>query len=98
MFQKGVDYIGLPFAMESIAALALVKNQPETAARIFGAADVLREDTHSPLPLPNLSVFQKNLALLRQWLDPSQFALAWTEGRAMTSEQAIVLALECVNE
>jgi len=98
MFQNGVDHIGLPFALEAIAALALMKNQPEKAARIFGAADALRKSTHSPLPLPNLPTFQRNLSLLHQRLDPLKFELTRTEGRSMTSEQAIILALECINE
>jgi len=29
----------------------------------------------------------------RQSLDPSAFAMAWTEGRAMTLEQAVAYAL-----
>lgn len=98
IFQKGEDYMGIPFALESVAALELVKNQPEKAARLFGAADALRKSTHSPLPHPDLSTFQKNLSLLHQQLNLSKFEVAWKEGCAMMSDQAIALALECVNE
>jgi hypothetical protein len=94
MFQKGADYVGLPFALESVAALELVKNQPEKAVRILGAADTLRKNTNSPLPLSNLSAYQMTLSLSQQQLDSSVFDLLWVEGRGMTIYEAIALALE----
>jgi predicted ATPase/DNA-binding XRE family transcriptional regulator len=97
MFQEEADYIGLPYALEAIAALALVKNQWEKAARIFSAADALRQSTHTPMPLPNYSTYQKNLSSLQQQLDRSKFESVWTEGRAMTIEQTIAYALESQN-
>ena len=98
MFQKAGDYIGLPFALESVAAFALVKNQAEKSTRIFSVADALRKMTHSPLPLPNHSAYQKNLSLLRQQLDPATFEILWKESCIMTSDQAIALALGCLKQ
>jgi len=94
VFQKGADYIGLPFAFESIAALACAKNKLEAAARIFGVADAFRKSTNSPLPPPNYDTYQMNLSILRQRLDPGKFDFAWTEGRAMTLDEAVAYALE----
>jgi tetratricopeptide (TPR) repeat protein len=94
ILQKGADFIGLPFALESIATLALRRNQPEKAVRLLSAADALRKNTNSPLPLPDHSSYQNNLSSVKEQLDPSMFDFLWSEGRAMTTDQAIAVALE----
>jgi len=38
--------------------------------------------------------FERNVAATRAQLDEATFAAAWTEGKAMTLEQAIEYALE----
>jgi predicted ATPase/class 3 adenylate cyclase len=94
LFQRGTDYVGLPFALESVAGLACIRNQLERAARILGAADALRKNTHLPLPLPYKSAHQKRISVIREQLAPSLFDFAWAEGQAMTMGQAIDYALE----
>ena len=65
------------------------------AARIWGAAERLREEIGSPLP-PN-----DGPATTGAWPRPARrlgddaaFDRAWQEGRALTLEQAIELTLE----
>jgi predicted ATPase/DNA-binding XRE family transcriptional regulator len=94
VFHKGADYIGLPFAFESVATLACAKNNLEAATRIFGVADALRKSSNSPLPPPNYDAYQTSLSVLHQRLDPSKFEFAWTDGRAMTPDEATAYALE----
>jgi tetratricopeptide (TPR) repeat protein len=98
MFQKGTDHVGLPFALESVAALMIAKDQLKKSAQIFGVADALRKNTNSPLPLPNLASYQKNISLLHEKLDGSEFDAAWQEGLTMTVAQAIEFALEETGE
>jgi hypothetical protein len=83
-----------PPALESVAALALIRNNLTNAARIWGAAESLRKKTNSPLPPPNLAVFESHLTHLQQQLDESTLRLAWADGQALTVDQAISLALE----
>jgi len=98
MFQKEADYIGLPYVLESVAGLLPTKKQLEYAARIYGSADALRQRTHSPLPLPDQSAYQKHLSLLKEQLGSSEFDVAWAEGSMMTSDEAVALALLCLDD
>jgi predicted ATPase/DNA-binding XRE family transcriptional regulator len=98
MFQKEADYIGLPYVLESVAGLLSTKKQLEYAARIYGSANALRQRTHSPLPLPDQSAYQKHLSQLKEQLGSSEFDIAWAEGSMMTSDQAVALALLCLDD
>ena len=64
------------------------------AARLFGAAEALRET----LGAPRLAIYARappaRVASLRSQLDEPACAAAWAEGRAMTLEQALAYALE----
>lgn len=93
LFQKGADYIGLPFAFEAVAALASTRNKFETAARILGAAETLRNSINSPLPPPNRAAYQASLSVLRQRLD-GRFDFVFAEGRAMTLDEAVAYVLK----
>jgi predicted ATPase/DNA-binding XRE family transcriptional regulator len=64
------------------------------AARIFGAAEKLRETLAAPV-LPFQRYFnERGVASLRAQLDEAAFAATWAEGRTMTLEQAVAYALE----
>jgi DNA-binding NarL/FixJ family response regulator len=60
-----------------------------------GASEALREADGLPLsPLVgSLSDYEGDLAAARAGLDEQSFAAAWSEGRAMTLEQAVEYAL-----
>ena len=98
IFQKEVDYIGLAEAMESVAALLLMKNKPDFAARIYGNVEALRKRIHSPLPLSHQLAYQKYLSLLKQQLKSSKLEVTWAEGSTMISEEAVALALLCMDD
>jgi hypothetical protein len=93
-FQKGADQIGLPFALESVAALALRWKLTEFAALILGAADTLRESTHSPLPPSNQADDQVVRSALQEQLGLDSFHSALSQGRMMPVDQVISLALQ----
>jgi len=63
------------------------------AARLFGAAEALRESIgHRPAP-QDQAHYDRRLASTRSGLGEAAFVAAWAEGRAMTLEQAIEYAL-----
>ena len=68
------------------------------AARLFGAAEAVRET----LGAPRLEIFrehhQRGVASLRTQLTERERTAAWAEGRAMTLEQAVAEALDCVGD
>jgi predicted ATPase/class 3 adenylate cyclase len=92
--QKANLTIALVYTVEGLASLNVNQNQPERAARLFAWADAMREQIgdHRP-PLEQASV-ERDLAVIHSTLNDAEFQKRSTEGRAMTTEQAITFALE----
>ena len=65
-------------------------------ARLFGAAEALRELIGKPLRRAQVATHDPAVAIVRQRLDPDSFGGAWSEGRAMNLEQARAYALAVV--
>jgi tetratricopeptide (TPR) repeat protein len=63
------------------------------AARLFGAAEALREILGAPILPHNQEYYQRRVAAARAQFDEATFAAAWAAGRAMTLDQAITEAL-----
>ena len=67
---------------------------PRGAARIWGAAQRLREEIGAPLPAKDRANHDRDVAAARAVLaNDAAFDLAWLEGRAMLLEHAIEYAL-----
>ena len=72
---------------DSLEGLALVATDPERAARLFGAAALLREATGSaPLPSDRAD-YQKRVAAVKAILGETAFIEAWEAGHAMALDQ-----------
>jgi predicted ATPase/DNA-binding winged helix-turn-helix (wHTH) protein len=85
---------GIARSLEELAHVALAAALPGRAARIWGAAERLREETGSPLSPRERTHSDPQVAAARSAMgDGSAFDSAWQEGRAMTIEQAIEYAL-----
>jgi non-specific serine/threonine protein kinase len=65
-------------------------------ARLFGAADALREMLGSPPPHGEGRSYRRAIAALHSTLDAAAFDAAWTAGKALSMEDAISEALELV--
>ena len=68
------------------------------AARLFGAAEALRETLGAPRLAIYEEHYQRSVASLRSQLDERAWAAAWAEGRAMTLEQALTEALDLLGD
>jgi predicted ATPase/DNA-binding CsgD family transcriptional regulator/DNA-binding XRE family transcriptional regulator len=76
-----------------LGSLAAVQGQAERAARLIGAAAVFHETSRTrAIPLTE-ALFAEGIELARQVMGEGAFATAWTAGRAMSSEEAIAVAL-----
>jgi hypothetical protein len=64
------------------------------AARLFGAAAVLDEQNGAPEYAVQEADYASHHAAARSKLGEKGWITAWTEGRAMTLDQAIAYALE----
>jgi tetratricopeptide (TPR) repeat protein len=80
--------------LEGLATVAGALDQPERAARLFGTADALRAALGAPLPPRERARREQAVAALRDALGEAAFAAAWAEGRALSLEDAVALALE----
>ena len=81
--------------LEGLSYVAFALAGPGRATRIDGAAERLREEIGSPLPANERPRYDRHVAAARAALgDDVAFDRAWQEGRALTIEQAIELALE----
>ncbi|HSH83355.1 MAG TPA: adenylate/guanylate cyclase domain-containing protein [Herpetosiphonaceae bacterium] len=69
----------------------------ERAARLFAAADAVRDSSGLQIAPTERSVQERHLAIAQAQLDEAAWQTASTEGRAMTLEQAIAYALEVSN-
>jgi hypothetical protein len=89
------DRRGAALALEGVAAATSASGDPVRAARIWGAAERLRDEVGAPLPLSGRPRYEQFITAARAALgDEVAFDAAWQEGRAMTMEEAIECALE----
>ena len=88
------EQLELPWALDTVAHLAVDEGQGERAVRLAGAAGQLRE-TMGTLDWPVMQRQREQwLAAAHTMLGNATFAAAWTAGQALTQEQAIAAALE----
>jgi tetratricopeptide (TPR) repeat protein len=69
----------------------------ERAARLFGAAKALLEPMGVSLEPGDLPEHERDLMYVRTRLDAKTFETCWNEGRALSFEQMVALALELEN-
>ena len=97
------DRGGIAWCMEKLAEIALIRGQQDAAndargeflqaAKLFGAAEAIREPLNSQIDTVDLPEYQRRVTQIRDHLGESAFKTAWDEGRGKTLEQAIGFAL-----
>jgi predicted ATPase/DNA-binding CsgD family transcriptional regulator len=83
------------FHLMGLAAVATHRDHLRRAAQLYGAGEALREAAGlSPKPFGRITYdFEGYLATVRAGLDEPDFDAAWSEGRAMSLDEAIEYAL-----
>lgn len=76
-------------ALEGLAGVAVAQRNSSRAARLFGAAQMLREIMNAPLPPTERDEYDRNIAANLSQVESKALA----EGQAMTLEQAVEYAL-----
>ena len=87
--------IGVARGLEAFAALAIHEHRPELAVQLIAAASALRETAGLP-PLPGARA-ERYLAPARR-LGDAAVARLWARGLALSSEDAVALALASSEE
>ena len=88
------DLWAIAYLLEDIGVLALQQGRPEHALRLAGASSELRQKIGAPLSPADQTRLEEMLAPARQKLSESEQTAAWSEGKNMTLDQAILEALE----
>jgi predicted ATPase/transcriptional regulator with XRE-family HTH domain len=81
----------IAFCLERLGQIATKQGVHAWAARLWGAASLLREAMDSPLPPVEHPAYEQAVADVRTHLDEKAFAAAWAEGRMMTLDQVLTV-------
>jgi hypothetical protein len=92
--QSAGDKFGPPYTLEALGLVAAALGDAQRAARLWGAAASWREAYSEPLPLNYQQDYAPIVTQARTQLGDEAYKAAWSEGQAMSPEQAIALALE----
>lgn len=92
------DRLGIAVSFSHLGNLAIRQGQFSRAARLFGAADGLRQIIGAPLPKTERADFERDLYLIRSRMGEAEFEQGWSVGREMALERAIAYALDGIEE
>jgi predicted ATPase/DNA-binding SARP family transcriptional activator/DNA-binding CsgD family transcriptional regulator len=85
-------------AVAGVASAAGAVGRPDLAAPLWGATEALRERISLPIPEPDLPFHLKMIAIARASANDSAFDEAWSRGRNISLEDALVLAQEAAEQ
>jgi predicted ATPase/class 3 adenylate cyclase len=97
-YQKGKTRVGVLFTVEGFASLAVCEHQWGKAIKLFSWASKQRENNGELRPPVEQVSVDRDLAAIRDHLTDTEIARLASEGNAMTTDQAITLALDESNE
>jgi hypothetical protein len=80
--------------LSALAAVAADANQPERAAKLYGAALAIMATMEYQIPASLLSVLDPCLQIARKQLGDAKFEELNAQGRVTTLKQVIAYALE----
>jgi tetratricopeptide (TPR) repeat protein len=83
------DQMNLVRCLEGFAKVAAAQEEPIWAARLWGAAESLREGIGYLLPPVFRPTYEHAVTAARTQVGEKTFAVAWAQGRNMTLEQVL---------
>jgi tetratricopeptide (TPR) repeat protein len=91
--QRSGDNMGLAECLAGLAVGLAELHQPDRAARLLGALQAVQETLRADATVMLPEEFDQFVIVLRDQLGAARFETLRTEGRALTIEQAVELAL-----
>jgi non-specific serine/threonine protein kinase len=85
--------LGIAECLEGFAALAQAGGRPRRAARLYGAAEALREITGARWMESDRAVHEDQVQGIQKRLGPQTFTAEWAAGRSLSAEDAVRFAL-----
>src|SRR5262249_24908007 len=92
-FRRSYERLDSLPALEAAAALSAHVEHQADAARLWGAAEALREQIGTPMWPIDRPDFERRAATARATLADETFGAAWQAGRSLTWEQSMDEAL-----
>jgi non-specific serine/threonine protein kinase len=86
------DKVGVAGSLRGLASIAALIGSHARSARLYGAAEAVREAIGAPLPRHH-PISELAIATARAGLGEAAFAAAWQEGREVTLAEAVTEAL-----
>ncbi len=93
VFQDYGNRPGVAHQLECFAMIAVAEEEPQHAAKLFGAAETIRELTGHKRTDEEEAEEAQFMSRLRAMLPEAEFNTLWAEGKSMTMDGAIQLAL-----
>jgi predicted ATPase/transcriptional regulator with XRE-family HTH domain len=87
------DKIGIAECLERIGGAIGVLGFPTDGSRLIAAGEALRAVASAPLPKRDRARYARSLAAVQALVSEEAFQQAWSEGRAITCEEAVECAL-----
>jgi predicted ATPase len=87
------QYAAVAHLLECFAFMAVNEKEFERAARLFGAAEAIRENIHINMREDECPEYEHNVAALHRELEEAALDAAWAEGSAMDLEKAVHFAV-----
>ena len=79
--------------LECLAYIAAAGGLAERAAKLFGAAEALRQSIGTTMTAYERREYDAAVAQLRAGVDAATLEAAWARGRALTLDEAVTYAL-----
>jgi tetratricopeptide (TPR) repeat protein len=79
--------------LERLGTMAVGRGHAALAARLYGAAEAVRDGINCPVPPIERAGYDRAVALMEGRLGGDAFGRAWSEGRSMPLQRAVDLAL-----
>jgi hypothetical protein len=89
--QGGAQFIA-PYALEGLAGVLALRQQPEPGARLLGTAEALRQTLDYPHSPIDAAFFNKILTGIEVQVGADGFQKAWQRGHQLTAAQALAEA------
>src|SRR6266540_803986 len=88
------DPIGIARGLCRVARVLASVERPGTAARLLSSSEALHEELGAGLRPWLAEMNEETLTAVRAQLDEAAFAEAWEQGRLLTADEAVALALD----
>ena len=85
--------IAIAYCLEVLAGIDAAEGESSRAARLFGAAEWLREEMGTPVESFNKERYDRDVAMVRETLEETVFEEQRAIGRGLARPEAVALAL-----